>query len=422
MFWNLEVIWKTKKRKKYTKSAKFIAKYTKKGKIMKKVILIRFGEIFLKGKNRGFFEKTLISNIRENLKPFGAVTTKIPGRYVVKDYNEDDEFEIVERLKKIPGIFSFSVAFVVSTDMKEIENASIDLMKDLSGTFKVQTNRADKQTLSLNSMQISAEIGGIILQNNKDLKVDIKNPEIILNIDIRENKETYLYEKVIFGVGGMPVGTSSTGLLLLSGGIDSPVAGYMMAKRGVKVSAVHFHSYPYTSNFAREKVEKLAKIISAYTGNMTIYMVSMTELQEQINAKCNNSYMITLLRRGMFTVAERLCKKFGKKMIITGESLGQVASQTIESMTVVSNVVKSTPIIRPLVAFDKCETIDIAKKIGTFETSIEPFEDCCTVFLPENPIVKPDLQKTLKEQSKIDFDAIIDRAMESIEVVEINHD
>lgn len=390
---------------------------------MKKEILIRFGEIFLKGKNRGFFEKTLISNIRENLKSYNVQIAKIPGRYVVKNYSEDDEFEIIERLKKIPGIFSFSVAYCVPTSMEEIEKASLDLMDGLSGTFKVQTNRADKQTLSLNSMQISAEIGGKILQKySQNLKVDIKTPQIVLNIDIRENKETYLYEKVIFGVGGMPVGTSSTGLLLLSGGIDSPVAGYMMAKRGVKVSAVHFHSYPYTSNFAREKVEKLAKIISAYTGNMTIYMVSMTELQEQINAKCNSSYMITLLRRGMFTVAERLCKKFGKKMIITGESLGQVASQTIESMTVVSNVVKSTPIIRPLVAFDKCETIDIAKKIGTFNTSIEPFEDCCTVFLPENPIVKPDLQKTLKEQSKIDFDAIIDRAMESIEVVEINHD
>lgn len=389
---------------------------------MKKVILIRFGEIFLKGKNRGFFEKTLISNIRENLKPYGVETLKIPGRYVVKNYNEDDEFDIIETLKKIPGIFSFSVAYCVPTDLEEIAKASTLIMSELSGTFKVQTNRADKFTLSQNSMQISAEIGGRILQSNNNLKVDIKTPEYILNIDIRENKETFLYEKSIMGVGGMPVGTSGNGLLLLSGGIDSPVAGYMLAKRGVKVSAVHFHSYPYTSNFAREKVEKLAKIISAYTGNLTIYMISMTELQEQIHANCNNAYMITLLRRGMFTVAERLCKKFGKKMIITGESLGQVASQTIESMTVVSEVVKSTPIIRPLVAFDKCETIDIAKKIGTFETSIEPFEDCCTVFLPDNPIVKPDLQKTLREQSKIDFDAIIDRAMESIEIVEINND
>lgn len=389
---------------------------------MKKVILIRFGEIFLKGKNRGFFEKTLINNIKESLSGFNVEVEKIPGRYVVKNFNEIDEFEIVTKLKKIAGIFSFSVAVTVPTSMQEIEDAAVSLMQNLSGTFKVETNRADKYTLDLNSIQISAKVGGIILKNNKNLSVDVKSPEHILNIDIRENKETFLYENTIFGVGGMPVGTSGNGLLLLSGGIDSPVAGYMMAKRGVKVSAVHFHSYPYTSNFAREKVEKLAKIISAYTGNMTIYMVSMTELQEQIHEKCNDAYMITLLRRGMFTVAEKLCQKYCQKMIITGESLGQVASQTIESMTVVSNVVKETPIIRPLVAFDKCETIDIAKKIDTFETSIEPFEDCCTVFLPDNPIVRPVLDKVLKEQNKIDFDAIIYRAMQSIEVVEIKQD
>ena len=386
---------------------------------MKRVILIRFGEIFLKGKNRGFFEKVLINNIKEALSSFNIEVDKIPGRYVVKNYSEDDEFEIVDRLKKIAGIFSFSVAVCVPTTMENIESVAVDLMKDLSGTFKVDTNRADKHTLEYNSIEISAKIGGNILKNNKNLSVNVKNPDFILNIDIREKKETFLYEKVILGMGGMPVSTSGHGLLLLSGGIDSPVAGYMMAKRGVKVASVHFHSYPYTSNFAREKVEKLAKIISAYTGNMTIYMVSMTELQEQIHEKCNDSYMITLLRRGMFTVAEKICKKYGKKMIITGESLGQVASQTIESMTVVSNVVKSTPIIRPLVAFDKCETVDLAKKIGTFETSIQPFEDCCTVFLPDSPVTRPQLDKVIVEQNKIDFDEIIDRAMQNIEIVEI---
>ena len=257
------------------------------------------------------------------------------------------------------------------------------------------------------------------MASNKNLKVDIKNPDHIVNIDIRENGETYIYAKVLFGVGGMPIGTAGAGLLLLSGGIDSPVAGYMMAKRGVKVSAVHFHSFPYTSNSAREKVEELASIVSAYTGDMTIYMVSMTELQEQIHEKCDDSYMITLLRRGMFTIAERLAKRHKKKMIITGENLGQVASQTIESMTVVSDVVKHIPIMRPLIAFDKCEIIDIAKKINTYETSIKPFEDCCTVFLPDSPVVKPELYKVKKELDKIDFDAILDRAMESVEIVEI---
>ena len=385
---------------------------------MEKVILIRFGEIFLKGKNRGYFEKVLVENINEHLKKFDAEVIRIPGRYIVQNFSNQDEIDILEDLGKIPGIFSYSPAIRIETNLNEIEQHAIKLMNDKKGTFKIETNRADK-TLPLNSMQISAELGGKILENNKNLKVDIKNPETTLFIDIREDKTTYIYEKTIFGVGGMPVGTSGSGLLLLSGGIDSPVAGYMMAKRGVKVSAVHFHSFPYTSNFAREKVEELAKIISAYTGKITIYMVSMTELQEQINEKCDNSYMITLLRRGMFTIAERLAKKYNKKMIITGESLGQVASQTIESMTVVSEVVKNVPIIRPLVAFDKCETIEIAKKIGTFETSIKPYEDCCTVFLPESPIVRPKLYLTKKEQEKIDFDAIIDRAFNSLEIVEI---
>ena len=389
---------------------------------MKNVILIRFSEIFLKGKNRGFFEKALYANIKDGLKKFNLEVKKIPGRYLIEGYDPNDEYEIVERIKKISGIFSFSVAVSVPTDMANIEQVAVELMKDLSGTFKVETNRADKHTLELNSLQISAKIGGMILKNNKNLSVSVKNPDFVLNIDIRENKETYIYEKSILGVGGMPVGTSGGGLLLLSGGIDSPVAGYMMAKRGVRLSAVHFHSFPYTSNAAREKVEKLAKIIAPYTNGLTIYMVSMTELQEQIHAKCDDSYMITLLRRGMFTVAEKLCKKYKRKMIVTGESLGQVASQTIESMTIVSHVVKSTPILRPLVAFDKYETVELAKKIGTFETSIEPFEDCCTVFLPDSPVTRPELNKVLAEQNKIEFDAIIERAMETIEVVEIEAD
>ena len=388
---------------------------------MEKVILIRFGEIFLKGKNRGFFEKALINNIRKSLESIDAEVVKVPGRYMVQNYSVDVEDEIVERLSKVAGIFSFSTAIYFDTSLDNITENALQMMSNLKGTFKVSTNRADK-TFELNSMEISREIGGRILSKNRNLKVEINNPDFVLNIDLRENGKTFMFEKTYTGVGGMPVGTSGSGLVLLSGGIDSPVAVYMMAKRGVKLSAVHFHSYPYTSNFAREKVEELAKILTGFTGDMTIYMVSMTELQEEINAKCDDAYTITLLRRGMFTIAERLCEKYDKKMIVTGESLGQVASQTIESMTVVSEVVKETPIIRPLVAFDKCETIDIAKKIGTYETSIRPFEDCCTVFLPESPVVRPVLHKVLKEQNKLDFDAILDRAMESIEIVEIKAD
>ena len=388
---------------------------------MERVVLIRFGEIFLKGKNRGYFEKALLGNIKKSLENVNAEVVKVPGRFMVQGYNEDDENDIIDRLLKVAGIFSFSPAICFETSEENIENNAIILMSELKGTFKVSTNRADKK-FPLNSMEISRKIGGKILAKNSNLKVDINEPEHILNIDLRENGKTFMFEKTYSGVGGMPVGTSGSGLVLLSGGIDSPVAVYMMAKRGVKISAVHFHSYPYTSNFAREKVEDLAKILTGFTGDMTIYMVSMTELQEEINAKCDISYMITLLRRGMFTIAERICKRYGKKMIITGENLGQVASQTIESMTVVSEVVKNTPIIRPLVAFDKCDIIDIAKKIGTFETSIKPFEDCCTVFLPDSPVIKPQLYNVLKEQEKIDFDAILDRAFAGIEVVEIKAD
>jgi len=388
---------------------------------MEKVILIRYGEIFLKGKNRGFFEKTLLLNIRSQLEKFNLEVNKVPGRFLVEKYDEDDEFEIIERIKKVAGIFSFSPAIYFDTSLDEIAANAVEMMRDKKGTFKVETNRADKK-FELNSMQISREIGGRILASNHALKVDIKEPEFKLNIDLRENGKTFMYADTIMGVGGMPVGTSGTGLLLLSGGIDSPVAGYMMAKRGVKVCAVHFHSYPYTSNFAREKVEDLAKLLTGYTGDLTVYMVSMTELQEEIHAKCDDSYMITLLRRGMFTIAERICKTHSRRMIITGENLGQVASQTIESMTVVQEVVKDIPIIRPLVAFDKCDIIDVAKRIGTFETSIKPFEDCCTVFLPDSPVVRPELHKVKREQAKIDFEAILERAYKSIEVVEFKAD
>ena len=387
---------------------------------MKKALIIRYCEIHLKGKNRGFFERLLEKNIERALEGILHTFVKARGRYLVEDYAECDYPIIVEKLGKVFGIHTMSPALVVETTIENIRAAALSVAPT-AGDFKVETKRADKKFF-MDSMQICRDVGGFLLSKNKNLRVNVVNPSQTVQIDVREEGVTYVFSEFIKGAGGMPSGSSGSGLLLISGGIDSPVAVYMMAKRGVKISAVHFHSYPYTSNFAREKVEDLAKILTGFTGDMTIYMVSMTELQEEINAKCDDSYTITLLRRGMFTIAERLCKKYGKKMIVTGESLGQVASQTIESMTVVSEVVKETPIIRPLVAFDKCETIDIAKKIGTYETSIRPFEDCCTVFLPESPVVRPVLYKVLKEQNKLDFDAILDRAMESIEIVEIKAD
>ncbi|MBQ7466665.1 MAG: tRNA 4-thiouridine(8) synthase ThiI [Clostridia bacterium] len=387
---------------------------------MEKVVLIRYGEIFLKGKNRNFFENTLENNIKNALISVDNVNVaKIPGRFMVSGFGEFDEDIVINKLKKIAGIYSFSPAVLIETQMEEIISASIDQLSDEQGTFKVVTNRADK-SFPLNSMEISRLVGGRILSANRNLKVDVINPQHILNIDVRENKRTYIFTKTIKGIGGMPVGCSGKGLLLLSGGIDSPVAGFMMAKRGAKLYALHFHSFPYTSELARLKVEELSQKIAEYNaGELTVFMCSMTKYQEMINRNCNPIYNITLLRRAMFTVAERLCKEKGIDMIISGENLGQVASQTIESMTVVSNVVKDIPIMRPLIAFDKQETIDIARQIDTYDISIRPYEDCCTIFVPDNPVTRPKLFKVEAEEKKLDFDKLVDESYETMETVVI---
>ena len=322
---------------------------------MEKVILIKYGEIYLKGKNRKFFEKTLENNIKNALNEFNCVVSRIPGRYEVSGFDPKFSSKILSAVGKIAGVFSFSLASVVDSELEQIENISIVETEDLDGTFKVVTNRADKTFLK-SSMEISRHIGGLILSKNKSLSVDIHEPEHILNIDVRENKKTYVYvsSNDHKGIGGMPVCSSGHGLILLSGGIDSPVAFFMMNKRGVKLHAIHFHSFPYTSNLAKEKVLDLAKILAPFNGGeIGVYLCNVAKVQEAVHENCNPDYMITILRRAMFKIAERLSKDKNYSMIVTGENLGQVASQTIESMTVVENVVESTPILRPLVSFDK---------------------------------------------------------------------
>ncbi len=384
---------------------------------MNKVILIRYGEIYLKGKNRKYFEDLLQNNIKNALKGINCEVNKIPGRFVVENYNLNDEPIILNILKKQPGILSFSDAYIIDSKLNQIISFSKELMADEVGSFKVVANRADK-TFAPSSMEINRLVGGEVLSVNPMLTVDVNNPDIVLSIDIRENKKTLIFTKSIMGVGGMPVSSAGKGLVLLSGGIDSPVSGYMMAKRGAKLVALHFHSYPYTSELARLKVEELAKKMAEYNaGDIEVYMCSMTKFQEEINRKANNIYNITLLRRAMFTIAERLCKDKNIQMIITGENLGQVASQTIESMTVVGNVVKDTQIMRPLIAFDKQEIINIARQIDTFDISIRPYEDCCTVFVPDNPIIKPKLENVLIEEAKLDFDSIVNEAYSKMEKV-----
>lgn len=383
---------------------------------MESTILIRYGELFLKGKNKHYFERVLINNIREKIEEFNARVVKISGRYFVCDYNESDEFQIIETLTKIFGIHSVSPAKMFDTSVENIT----EYVKGLNienCSFRVSVKRADK-SFPINSSEFGAKMGAVILKNNKNLSVDLINPEVEVNIEIRENGKTFVYFDKIDGLNGMPVGTAGKGLLLLSGGIDSPVAGFNIAKRGMQIYALHFHSYPYTSEQAKQKVLDLAKILSSYTGNIKVMVCSFTHAQEEIHKNCNEEYMITIMRRIMMRIAEKVSLREGYQTIITGESLGQVASQTIESITVTNEVVKHLPILRPLIGMDKSEITEIAEKINTFKTSILPYEDCCTVFLPDHPVIKPKLDKVRKEESKLDIDALVEECINSIEIIE----
>lgn len=384
---------------------------------MEKVIIVRYCEIHLKGKNRGYFEKVFMINLEKALTGIRHEIHKPSGRYIVEKFDPAKEEEIVSRLKKVFGAHTLSVAYKIRAEIEEIYR-TVKSMAPRDGSFKVQTNRADK-SFPLNSMQINAEIGGRLLRDFPDLKVDVHEPQTEIYIDIRENGDALVFSNLIKGAGGMPVGTSGKGLLLLSGGIDSPVAGHMIAKRGMQTDFLHFHSYPYTNMQAREKVEELARIIGGYTGGANLYVVSVTHIQEAIHKHCPAEMMITLLRRFMMRIAERLAKEIGAQCIVTGESLGQVASQTIEGMTSSNSVIKELPVLRPLVGFDKTEIIERAREIGTFETSILPYEDCCTVFLPKHPLIKPKLSDVERAESKLDTEKLIEQSFESLEKIHI---
>ena len=382
---------------------------------MEKVVIVRYCEIHLKGKNRGYFEKVFMNNLEKALTGIRHEMHKPSGRYVVENFDEGRADEIVERLRKVFGTHTLSVGYKVEADMKKIYEA-VKVIAPKEGTFKVETNRGDKK-FPLNSMQINAQIGGRLLDDFPSLKVDVHNPQMVVSIDVRENGTVLVFGGVVKAAGGMPVGTAGKGMLLLSGGIDSPVAGYMIAKRGMKIEGLHFHSYPYTNMQAREKVEELARILSTYTGGMTLNVVSVTHIQEAIHKNCPEEMMITLLRRFMIRIAERLCEKSGSQCIITGESLGQVASQTIEGMTSSNAVVRNVPVLRPLVGFDKTEIIERSRAIGTFETSIQPYEDCCTVFLPKHPLIRPRLSEVEAAEAKLDVNGLVEEALSTLETV-----
>lgn len=384
---------------------------------MDKVIIVRYCEIHLKGNNRGFFERIFVENMERALKGIKHEIRKQSGRYVIEGFESEQASYITDKVKNVFGVHTLSAAYKVSTSLDNIFEAVIKLAP-VSGTFKIDTHRADK-TFNLNSMQINAEIGGRLLEYNNNLRVDVHSPQAVIGIDLRENGTSLVFGNLINGVGGMPVGTAGKGMLLISGGIDSPVAGYMMAKRGMRIECIHFHSYPYTNMQAKEKVEELASVLAKYSCGTVLNVVKVTHIQEEIHKKCNGDFMVTLLRRFMFRIAERLANKCGSQCLITGESLGQVASQTIEGMTSSGSVVSQLPILRPLCGFDKNEIIERSRAMGAYEISIRPYEDCCTVFLPRHPVIHPKMRDVLEEEAKLDIEALISEALNSLEVIKI---
>ena len=383
---------------------------------MEKVIIVRYAEIHLKGKNRGYFERVFCVNLEKALKGIRHELRRTSGRYLVAGFQDRDADEICERIARVFGVHSYSLGYRVPNDLDSIFEAA-KIVSPREGTFKVDTHRADKK-YPMTSPELNAEIGAKLLGEFPALKVDVREPQHVVYLDIREDGSALVFGKFEEGAGGMPVGTSSKGVLLISGGIDSPVAGYMMAKRGMEVEYLHFHSYPYTNEQAKDKVVELARILSRYTGGTSISTVKVTHIQEEIHKKCAAELNVTLLRRFMFRIAERVAKRKGAKCLITGESLGQVASQTIEGITS-SNAVVTLPVLRPLIGFDKEEIIIRAKKIGTFETSVLPYEDCCTVFLPEFPAIKPKLSFIEEEEAKLDIEVLVNEALDSLERISL---
>ena len=386
---------------------------------MNKVLLLKFGELFLKGRNRREFLKLLRYNIEQKLKGLAYKLSETQGRLVVSNFSADIEDELISRLQKVFGLIGVASAVEIDTAMEDIERYVGGFDVENYKTFKIEAKRADK-TFPMTSMEIERHLGGVVLDKNPNLKVDLYNPELVINVEIRVNNKTYIYSNLYPCANGLPLGSAGKGLLLLSGGIDSPVAGYLMSKRGLKLEAVHFHSYPYTSAQAKEKVIELAKEISEYCGEIKLHVVSFTEIQEQIHKNCDAEYMITIMRRIMMRIAERLCKKNGLGAIVTGESLGQVASQTMQSMTVTNSVV-ALPVFRPVIAFDKEEIMNVARKIGTYETSILPYEDCCTVFLPKNPVIRPTISRAEYLEKSLDIDSLVKTAVLNEEIIDIKN-
>ena len=380
----------------------------------RELLLVRFGEIFLKGQNRPWFLRTLVRRIRYVVKELNGEVVLHDGRIFVSGFSDLDE--CIERVSKVFGVHSVCPAVEMpKEDFEAICAETVRMTEGLKGTFKVMARRSDKH-YPMDSPAINEEIGYRILCAHPALKVDVHHPDHSINVEIRD--KAYLYVRVIPAVGGMPVGTNGQATLLLSGGIDSPVAGWMIARRGVQINAVHFHSYPYTSDRAKEKVLDLARKLSGSCCGIKVFVVPFTEIQMQIHEKCPDEYTTLIMRRYMMRIAERIARKEGCQALITGESIGQVASQTMEALGTTDQVT-DMPVFRPLIGFDKSDIIDIARKIDTLEISNLPYEDCCTVFTPRHPATRPKIEKILQGESLLDTEELICRAIDGAEMIQV---
>ncbi|MBR4618307.1 MAG: tRNA 4-thiouridine(8) synthase ThiI [Bacilli bacterium] len=384
---------------------------------MNRVILIKYGELSTKKGNRNFFIKVLTRNIEHKLTGLDIEIKKDLGRMYIY-FNDYDLDEITNRLKYIFGIHMYHIAYIADTNTDSISNVVLELLKGISfKTFKVDVRRSDKSFV-YDSPTFSKKLGGVILKNISDIKVDVHNPELIVHVEIRKDN-SYIYLNSFKGAGGYPVGSQPRSLLMLSGGIDSPVSGYLALKRGVKVDCVYFEAVPHTSLEAREKVISLVKKLVNYTDSINLHIVNFTPIQEEIYKNCDNDYVITIMRRMMYRIMERLTYKFKAMAIINGESIGQVASQTLVSMNVINSVI-TTPVVRPVACLDKLEIIDIAKKIDTYDISILPYEDCCTVFVPRHPVINPNKQRCIEMEESFDYQTMINEAIRTVQTIKIS--
>lgn len=377
---------------------------------MNRVILIKYGELTTKGDNRKMFVNVLHKNIINKLKGLNVFVYKDLSRMYI-EFDEKDLDLILSKINKIFGIYAYTVAYKIESSKESIEKALLDILPTTHfNTFKVETKRSDK-TFPIQSILFSKMMGGLILKNKDNIKVDVHNPEVIFNIEIRRN-ETFIYFKDYEGIGGYPNGTQGKGLLMLSGGIDSPVAGYLAMKRGITLDCVYFEAIPHTSLEARNKVIELTKKLLEYTNSINLYVVPFTEIQETIYSKVEPEYVITIMRRMMYRIMEKLVKKLHAHVIVNGESIGQVASQTLTSMEVINNVT-NIPVIRPVACLDKIEIINISEKIDTYDISILPYEDCCTVFVPRHPVINPVLEKAIEEENKFNYEELINKTVDN---------